>query len=75
MGNSGAIMDLAKLEELRAGMRKAYLTNQGTKAQGDMSLGELLSCLEYELAARHAEAYECDVVESLLREMRKRVGD
>lgn len=68
--NSGAILDLAKLYDLR---EKA--TPSAEKALGDQSLGEILSGLEYELAARHAEAYECETVSRLLVEARKRTGD
>lgn len=77
MANSGPIADKEKLEELRALMRKAclYDSPSGAATLGDMSLPSLLSCLEYELAARHAEAYSCEDVERLLREIRKRVGD
>ncbi len=70
MGSSGAILDLSKLNDLR---EKASPSEE--KALGDRSLGELLSGLEYELAARHAEAYECDTIARLLAEARKRTGD
>lgn len=70
LGNSGPISDTEKLAELAA--KVIPLTG---RPWGDLSLGELLSCLEQELAARHREAYACESVTRIIEQIRRRVGE
>lgn len=70
MGSSGPIADREKLAELST----MVLPLTG-KPWGDMSLAELLSCLEQELAARHQEAYACEAVTRIIEQIRRRVGE